>query len=261
MSTAPAASPALERALSLLEPAARAAALAPSHSHSQHGYLDLLGERDPTGAHPGQRLMLTGPLAQIYERIWRPLGARLLMGVGAPGRQGEQRIALAALELSGDENVLDVACGPGNFARVFAAHAGLVVGLDASEAMLARAVAGAELDNAVYMRGDAAALPFRDGVFQAVCCFAALYLIEQPMAALDEIVRVLAPGGRVALLASCNRGPFPAGVARPLVHAFSGVRLFGREELTGALADRGMTAISQQVAGLGQFVAARKPGG
>lgn len=257
MSTAAAASPALERALSLLEPAARAAA----PSRMQHGYLDLLGERDPTGAHPGQRLMLTGPLAHIYERIWRPLGARLLMGVGAPGREGEQRIALEALELSGDENVLDVACGPGNFTRIFAAHAGLAVGLDASEAMLARAVAGPETDNAVYIRGDAAALPFSDGAFQAVCCFAALYLIEQPMAALDEIVRVLAPGGRLALLASCNRGPLPASVTRPLVHGFSGVRLFERDELTGALADRGMSSISQRVAGLGQFVAARKPRG
>ena len=49
-----------------------------------------------------------------------------------------------------------------------------------------------------------------DGSFDAVCCFAALYLIEEPLLAVAEIVRVLAPGGRVALLSSVARGPLPA---------------------------------------------------
>ena len=57
-------------------------------------------------------------------------------------------------------------------------------------------------------------LPFRDGSFDAVCCFAALYLIEEPLRAVAEIARVLAPGGRVALLSSVARGPVPAGAHR-----------------------------------------------
>ena len=87
----------------------------------------------------------------------------------------------------------------------------------------------------------------------------ALYLIEKPMRALDEIIRVLAPGGRVALLSSCNRGPAPASVTNPVVRTLTGVRIFGREELTRALRDRGLTSIEQQVVGLAQFVSARKP--
>ena len=72
--------PAVEQTLALFEPARR-----PAVPQVQDGYLDLLGDEDPTGAHPGQRLMLSSTLALIYERLWRPLGGRLLMGVTGPG--------------------------------------------------------------------------------------------------------------------------------------------------------------------------------
>jgi SAM-dependent methyltransferase len=247
--------PALERTLALMAPARR-----PAAADVRDGYLDLLGEADPTGAHPGQRLMLSGALALIYERLWRPLGGRLLMGATGPGTRDEQSLALSMLELAPKDRVLDLACGPGTFTRCFARAAcdGLVVGLDASRTMLAVAVRETERTNLAYVRGDACALPFRDGSFDALCCFAALYLIEEPMRALDEIARVLAPGGRVALLASCHRGPLPASAANALVRSVSGVRIFARDELTGALRDRGLRGIDQRVVGLAQFVSARK---
>jgi ubiquinone/menaquinone biosynthesis C-methylase UbiE len=106
------------------------------------------------------------------------------------------------------------------------------------------------------VRGDAGALPFRDGAFDAVACLAALYLIEHPLRAVDEIVRVLAPGGRVALLASLSRGPLPAGAVDAVVRRATGTRIFGRHDLTDALADRGLTRVDQRVAGLAQFVSA-----
>jgi len=247
---------AVEQTLALLAPAHR-----PAVAHVEDGYLDLLGEEDPTGAHPGQRLMLSRSLALIYERLWRPLGGRLLMGATGPGTREERRIALNMLKLSGNDRVLDVACGPGNFTRGFvrATGGGLVVGLDASKTMLAVAVRKTESSaNLAYVRGDACALPFRDGSFDAICCFAALYLIGEPMQALDEIARVLAPGGRIALLSSCNRGPLPATATNAVVRPLSGVRIFARDELTGALRDRGLSGIEQHVVGLAQFVSASK---
>ena len=248
--------PAIEQALGLFEPAHR-----PAELHVADGYLDLIGEQDPTGPHPGQRLMLSSALPLIYERLWRPLGGRLLMGVTGPGTGEEHRIALDMLALSRGDRVLDVACGPGNFTRDFARATadGLVVGIDASETMLARAVGETASASVAYVRGDACALPFRDGSFDAVCCFAALYLIEEPMRALDEIARVLAPGGRVALLSSCNRGPLPARATNAVVRRLSGVRIFARDELTQALADRGLSGVEQRVSGLAQFVSGRKP--
>ena len=247
---------AIDRVLELLDPVRSPA------GQLRDGYLDLLGHADPTGAHPGQRWMDSHVLPLIYERLWRPLGGRLLMGATGPDMQGEHRIALQMLSLEGGEQVLDVACGPGNFTRSFARAAvdGVVVGLDASRTMLARAVQETAADNVAYVRADASALPFRDACFDAVCCFAALYLIEHPMRAIAEIARVLAPGGRVALLSSCSRGPLPADLTSPFVKSLTGVRMFGRDELTRALRARGLTDVQQRVSGLAQFVSARKPG-
>jgi SAM-dependent methyltransferase len=248
--------PAIEQAVSLF-----ATPLQSDELDVSHGYLDLLDAEDPTGTHLAQRLMVSRALPLIYQRFWRPLGGRLLMGLTGPGTEEEHRMALSMLSIEPGDRVLDVACGPGNFTRDFAGAAsdGLVVGIDASEPMLEVAVRDTESANVAYLRGDACALPFRDASFDAVCCFAALYLIEEPMRALAEIVRVLAPGGRVALLSSCDRGPLPAGLADRVVRRLSGVRIFGRGELTRALVGDGLVEIEQRVSGLAQFVSASKP--
>lgn len=248
--------PAIERALRLFE-----TPLEPEAVDVADGYLDLLGRGDPTGMHPGQRLMLSRALPLVYQRIWRPLGGRLLMGLTGPRTGEEHRIALEMLSIELGNRVLDVACGPGNFTRDFARAAGdgLVVGVDASETMLHVAVRDTESANTAYVRGDACALPFRDASFEAICCFAALYLIEDPMRAIDEIVRVLAPGGRVALLTSCNRGLLPTSARNAIVRRLSGVRIFGRDELTQELVGAGLVGVEQRVTGLVQFVSGHKP--
>jgi SAM-dependent methyltransferase len=252
----PAPAPAIPAALELFEADRR-----PAEPDTERGYLDLLGDLDPTGGGLGQRLMVSRLLPLVYQRFWRPLGTRFLMGVAGPRADEEHRIALQMLAISAGDRVLDVACGPGNFTRDFARAAGdgLVVGIDASPTMLDVAVRDTDRANAAYVRGDACDLPFRDASFDAVCCFAALYLIEEPMWALEEMVRVLAPAGRVALLSSCSRGPLPVPAASAVVRALSGVRVFGRDELTGALADRGLVDVEQRVTGLAQFVSGSRP--
>jgi SAM-dependent methyltransferase len=246
----------IQRALELFEPDRRGVEV-----DAGRGYVDLLGAVGAGDATAAQRLMRSRALPRIYERFWRPLGVRLIMGVGGPGTDDEHEMALTMLSISPGDRVLDVACGPGNFTRDFglAAGEGLAVGLDASETMLEVAVRDTESDNIAYVRGDAAELPFRDGSFDAVCCFAALYLIEEPIRALEEIVRVLAPGGRLALMSTCTRSPLPGRLTNTLVQGLSGVRVFGRDELTGMLAEQGVTEVEQRVNGLAQFVSGRKP--
>jgi SAM-dependent methyltransferase len=254
---APASKDPIERTLELVQPSRR-----PAEADIDAGYLDVLGEGRAAGSHPGQQLMETTGLALIYERLWRPVLGRLLMGAMGPGMGDERRIAVEMLELAPGDRVLDVGCGPGNFTRSFAAEVeddGLAVGVDASHAMLTRAVEETSSPNVAYVRGDAADLPFEDRTFDAVCCFAALYLIEDPFGAIDEIVRVLAPGGRVGILTSVNRGLLPSTLANALARPLTGVRIFGHDEITGALRRHRMTRVGQRVSGLAQFVSARKP--
>src|SRR4051812_8006939 len=109
---------------------------ADAYSHSVR-YADVLGEDDPTRSGPGPQAMISSIVPRIYERVWRPLFAPVLMA----GRLDELAMALEMLELRPGDSVLDVGCGPGNFTRAFARASldGLAVGLDASRTMLDQA--------------------------------------------------------------------------------------------------------------------------
>jgi ubiquinone/menaquinone biosynthesis C-methylase UbiE len=252
---------ALERARALLRPEV-VEGLADDSAAA--GYLDLLGgQLASTG--PTQELMTSRLVPRIYERYWRPALGRVAKGLTGPGMAEEMRIARLLMALSPGDAVLDVACGPGNFSREFAAavgDTGLVVGIDASETMLAQGVAdleGSGLRNVALVRGDAAELPFRDGCFDAVCCFAALHLFAEPFNALGEMARVLGPGGRIALMTSVRR-QVTLPPLKPLVERSSGMRLFEADEVVAALQLRGFEDIHQRLAGMVQFVGARLAG-
>jgi ubiquinone/menaquinone biosynthesis C-methylase UbiE len=247
---------AIGRALPLLDPAAR-----PVHPDVANGYLDLLGGHAPTADGAVPRLMLSRALPVVYERWWRPAWGRVLRGALAGGMRDEHRIARLLLGLTPGDGVLDVACGPGNFTREFArivGGAGLAVGIDASPTMLARAVSDTPPGAVAYIRGDAAALPFRDASFDAVCCFAALHLFADPFAALDHMTRVLTPGGRIAILTSCRLTSAAGRAVNDLAGARSGMRVFGHDEITGALTERGFADVRQRIAGVTQFVGGRR---
>jgi ubiquinone/menaquinone biosynthesis C-methylase UbiE len=115
----------------------------------------------------------------------------------------DARWVFERLPLSPEDLVLDVAAGTGLAARQLAASARTVVALDATEAMLARGQAQAAADgchNVLFMRGDAAALPFLDGSFDVVVSRFAAHHFERPEAVIAEMVRCTRPGGHVALV-------------------------------------------------------------
>lgn len=227
------------------------------------GFLDVLGDARPESPGAAHDLMFSSYLPKVYEDWWRPAWGRLLKGVFGPSMADEKRIARLLMGLSPGDGVLDVACGTGNFTRDFARAAGpdgLVVGLDASETMLRRAVAdtrSAGLEQVAYVRGDVVEMPFRDESFDAVCCFAALNLFAEPMAALDSMTRMLTPGGRIALFTSARTRTPPLRAVESLVRRQSGMHLFERRELVEALEARGYVEIQQRIAGFTQFVGGR----
>lgn len=225
------------------------------------GYIDLLGAADAPGQNAAQRTMRASWLPFIYERLWRPIGFRIL-GAGHSTAE-EEELMRKLLDLRAGDVALDLACGPGNSTRRLSrdvGDSGLVIGLDASAPMIARAPGDTPQKNVAYVRADAAQLPFADGTFDAVSCFAALYLVADPEAVIAEMARVLRPGGRVAILTSVERGIAPLSLGFGLASRAGGLRVFGRDEVTGELERHGLTGIEQEVHGFAQFVGARKPG-
>ncbi|MFN2270783.1 MAG: class I SAM-dependent methyltransferase [Anaerolineae bacterium] len=106
--------------------------------------------------------------------------------------------------LSRAKDILEVGCGTGVIAEGLAQLRPAVVGLDIDPAMLnfARRREG----RVVYVQGDAHALPFPDGAFDAVVCHYLLLWLAEPMQGVKEMARVAKPGGSVLACAEPDYG-------------------------------------------------------
>jgi SAM-dependent methyltransferase len=103
--------------------------------------------------------------------------------------------------LSGCRRLLDVGCGTGRFAVLAATRLGARVwGVDPSEGMLEQARARPGGAAVGWRRASAERLPFRDGWFDAAHAHLVLHLVDHRPTALSEIARVLATGGRLAIV-------------------------------------------------------------
>ncbi|MFQ5468502.1 MAG: methyltransferase domain-containing protein, partial [Kiloniellaceae bacterium] len=107
-----------------------------------------------------------------------------------------------AAGIEAGKRVLDVACGTGVLAREAfrrVGQKGQVVGVDLNEGMLA--VAARTEPKVEWRQGDAEHLPFEDASFDVVVSQFALMYFPDRVAALREMWRVLAPDGRLAVVA------------------------------------------------------------
>ena len=101
------------------------------------------------------------------------------------------------------DRFLDLACGTGGVALIAARAGAEVTGLDISPDQLAKARAAAEAEGLSirYDEGDAQALPYTDGEFDAVAsAFGMIFATDHARAA-AELTRVCRPGGRFAVTA------------------------------------------------------------
>lgn len=131
-------------------------------------------------------------IAPTYELVNRVLSA---------GRDAYwRRCAVKMADVRSDDHVLDLACGTGDFAREFArAGPDMIVGSDFAPAMLA--LGAARGPGAIHWcRADALAMPYGDGSFTIVSCAFGVRNFQSLSRGLEEIHRVLAPGGRAVIL-------------------------------------------------------------
>jgi ubiquinone/menaquinone biosynthesis C-methylase UbiE len=166
-----------------------------------------------------ERGQVIGSAAEVYEEFFVPA----LFGEWA------SRIADAA-EVQLGQHVLDVACGTGVLARTIAdrvGSVGTVVGLDVNEGMLA--VAERKAPQIEWRQGSAKDLPFDANRFDAVVSQFGLMFFEDKAASLKEMVRVLRPGGRLAIAVWASLEHTPGYTAMVALLQ----RLFGEQAANG----------------------------
>jgi demethylmenaquinone methyltransferase/2-methoxy-6-polyprenyl-1,4-benzoquinol methylase len=147
---------------------------------------------------------LFAPLGPTYDRY------AALLSFGQDPRW--RRFLVSRVDVGPRGTVLDVATGTGAVARELVAQKGCtVVGLDQSPEMLAEARRRVPAD-VTLLEGRAEQLPFPDATFDALTFTYLLRYVADPGATLQELVRVVRPGGSIAGLEFA----LPRGVWRPL---------------------------------------------
>jgi demethylmenaquinone methyltransferase / 2-methoxy-6-polyprenyl-1,4-benzoquinol methylase len=158
-------------------------------------------------------------ISPTYDRM------NMLMSMGRDGRW--RRLAVRASGIGPGDAALDVCCGTGDIAielRRVTGPSGRVVGLDFSPQMLA--VASRKCPAVEWVQGDALALPFADGAFDAATVGFGVRNLADLERGFAELARVVRPGGRVVCL-EMSTPPFPV---RPFSQLWTdrGVPLLGR---------------------------------
>ncbi len=127
-------------------------------------------------------------------------GARMMLRIN----RGNYALIASTLQITADDDVLDVGCGSAAMLGTHAGSARRVAGIDASPLQVERArerLAGRiRAGTAEVVTGDAAALPWPDGTFTVVTSMHCMKFLADPPAALLEMRRVLRPGGRLGVV-------------------------------------------------------------
>ena len=137
-----------------------------------------------------ERGQVSADAARVYEEFYLPG----LFAEWAP------RVIKAA-QIEAGHRVLDVACGTGVLACAVSDRVGatgLTVGVDLNEGMLN--IAREKAQNIEWRQAPAEALPMADNSYDRVVCQFGLMYFDDQRAALEEMMRVLQPGGRLAVV-------------------------------------------------------------
>jgi len=155
-----------------------------------------------------------GCCAKLYEL---PIVEYLLGQSFHPGGANLTRKLASAALIAPDSCVLDVACGNGNSARRLAADFGAnVTGCDYSAHNVALAAVAARRDGLQtrtrFVQCNAENLPFAAASFDVVICECSLCLFDNLDVALDQMRRVLKPGGRIGISDFYLQAPVPGSL-------------------------------------------------
>lgn len=117
-------------------------------------------------------------------------------------RYGDRLFRRRQFDLRGVNNILDIGSGAGQVLShliKYSSHSARITGIDISRTMLERAKSRLGSNRPRLVVGDFARLPFADCAFDCITCCYVLEHLPDARQGLEEVARVLAPGGRVLL--------------------------------------------------------------
>lgn len=118
-------------------------------------------------------------------------------------------------------NILDVACGEGQFIKVLQTSLrswGHITGLDVNENILKLASGKFKGRNISFVEGSSQKIPFPDDRFDLVSLSKGLHHVEDPDAALQEMKRVLKPGGYLVINEMYSDGLTESQISQKMFH-------------------------------------------
>ncbi len=143
---------------------------------------------------------MTSP--QPLPDSWSAVARAYLQHIVPGFKPGAEALCRYASIKQGDR-VLDIACGPGTASFAALELGGEVTGIDSAKGMveLAEELARSKKGGITFLEGDLQKLPVPDASFDVVISSFGVIFAPAPRHAVAEIIRVLVPGGRMAILA------------------------------------------------------------
>jgi ubiquinone/menaquinone biosynthesis C-methylase UbiE len=148
------------------------------------------------------------------------------------------RLLMEHVDLEGKSDYLELGCGGGHVTRFMATECGLeCMGTDLDPEMVEVARSRSKDTGHVrFMTADATDLPFEDGTFDLVLSFGILHHIREWPRVMEEVSRVLRPGGGY-LLGDIAFSRFSRAILRPLVRNYG---VYTVEDLVTTAAEAGL---------------------
>jgi SAM-dependent methyltransferase len=186
----------------------------------------------------------------------RPQGARARQVYGADDvHDFARRAILDALDLGPDDRLIEIGCGGGLLLREALRSGAAATGADHSEEMVRLARERAPGATVVLARAEA--LPFAEKAFTAAAMSIVLMFLPDPVAALRELHRVLAPAARLAVYTASPALRGTPAVPEPMA---SRTHLYDDDALAGLARAAEFTDVVVDNEGGGQLLTARTRG-